>query len=121
MNVRSPIASAVSLLVSCGAAAFAHIGTAAADDSLLRPGSLVISSSTYEAWTGAVATLQVGTPLANTDTATIPAVATNNYVTVWNNDTADASFGVTSPIELTVIEPHTAVSSHRRRCRPARS
>ena len=114
MNVRSPIASAVLLLVSCGAAAFAHIGTAVADDSLLRPGSLVISSSTYEGWTGAVATLQVGTPLANTDTATIAAVSNNNYVTVWNNDTVDASFGVTSPIDLTVIEPHSGRVLDRR-------
>src|ERR1700735_4040176 len=97
MNVRSSIASTVSLLVGCGAAAFAHVGTAAADDSLLQPGSLVISSSTYEGRAGAVASLQVGiTPLANTNTATIPAVSDNNYLTVWNNDTVAASSGVTS-------------------------
>jgi hypothetical protein len=115
MNVRSPIARAVSVLVSCGAAALTHIGTAAADDSLLHPGTLLVSSSTYEGWTGAVATLQVGTPLANTNTATIPAVSNNNYVTVWNNDTVDASFGVTSPIDLTVIEPHSGHVLDRRR------
>ena len=105
--MRSSIASAVSLLVGCGAATFAHVETAAADDSLLQPGSLVISSSNYEGWTGAVASLQVGTPLANTDTATIPAVSDNNYVTVWNNDTVDGSFGVTSPIYLTTVEPNS--------------
>jgi hypothetical protein len=108
MNVRSSIASTVSLLVGCGAAAFAHIGTAAADDSFLQPGSLVISSSTYEGWTGAVASLQAGiTPLPDTNTATIPAVSGNNYVTVWNNDTVDGSFGVTSPIYLTAVDPHS--------------
>ncbi len=107
MNARSSIASAVSLLVGCGAAAFVPVGTAAADDGFLRPGSLIISSSNYEGWTGAVASLAVGAPLANTNTATIPAVADNNYVTVWNNNTVDGSFGVTSPIYLTVVEPHS--------------
>jgi hypothetical protein len=107
MNVRSSIASAVSLLVGGGAAAFVHVSTAAADDSFLQPGSLIISSSNYEARTGAVASLAVGTPLANTNTATIPAVSDNNYVTVWDNDTVDASFGVTSPIFLTAVDPHS--------------
>lgn len=107
MNVRSPIARAVSLLIGCGAAAFVQVDTAAADDSFLKPGSLIISSSNYEGWTGAVASLQVGTPLPNTNTATVPAVSDNNYVTVWNNDSVDGSFGVTSPIYLTAIEPHS--------------
>ncbi len=107
MTVRSSIARSVSLLAGCGAAVFAHVGTAAADDAFLRPGSLVISSSNYEGWTGAVASLAVGTPLANTNTATIPAVSGNNYVTVWNNDTVDGSFGVTSPIYLTSVEPNS--------------
>ena len=30
-----------------------------------------------------------------------------NYVTVWNNASVDGSFGVTSPIELTVINPNS--------------
>jgi hypothetical protein len=115
MNVRSSIASAISLLVGSGAAAFVHVGTAAADDFFqqrggffLQPGSLLISSSNYEGSIGAVASLVVGvTPLANTNTATIPAVSDNNYVTVWNNDTVDASFGVTSPIFLTAVDPHS--------------
>jgi hypothetical protein len=108
MNVRSSIASAISLLVGSGAAAFVHVSTAAADDSFfLRPGSLIISSSNYEGGIGAVASLVVGTPLANTNTATIAAVSDNNYVTVWNNDTVDASFGVTSPIFLTAVDPNS--------------
>src|SRR6202161_1952454 len=106
MNVRSSIASAISLLVGSGAAAFVHVSTAAADDSFfLRPGSLIISSSNYQGGIGALASLVVGTPLANTNTATIAAVSDNNYVTVWNNDTVDASFGVTSPIFLTAVDP----------------
>jgi hypothetical protein len=104
--MNNSIAGAISLLVG-SSAGFVNVGTAAADESFLQPGSLVISSSKYEGWTGAVASLAVGTPLANTDTATTPAVSDNNYVTVWNNDTVDGSFGVTSPIDLTVLEPHT--------------
>src|SRR6202789_160677 len=113
MSVRSSIASAVSLLVGSGAAAFVHVSTAAADDffqqpGFLQPGTLIISSSNYEGGIGAVASLAVGiTPLANTNTATIPAVSDNNYVTVWNNDTVDASFGVTSPIFLTAVDPQS--------------
>jgi hypothetical protein len=107
MNVNSSIASAVSLLVGCGAAAIVPVGIAVAHDSFLEPGSLIISSSNYEGWTGAVASLTVGTPLANTNTSTIPAVSNNNYVTVWNNDTVDGSFGVSSPIYLTAVEPHS--------------
>jgi hypothetical protein len=115
MNMRSSIASTVSLLVGGAAAAFAYVGTATADDSFLQPGSLIISSSNYEGSTGAVASLQVGTPLANTNTATIPAISDNNYVTVWNNVTVDASFGVTSPIYLTVVDPHSGRPLNRLR------
>ncbi len=74
---------------------------------LLVPGSLVISSTTYDRTQGAIASLTVGTPLANIDTATTPAITGHDYVTVWNNETADASFGVTSPIQLTDIDPNT--------------
>src|ERR1700679_618467 len=108
MNVRSSIARAVSLPVGSGPAVFVHVSTAAADDSFLQPGSLIISSSNYEGGTGAVASLAVGiTPLGKTNTPTIPAVSDNNYVTVWNNDTVDASFGVTSPIFLTAVDPNS--------------
>jgi len=97
-----------SLLVGGGAAAFVLAGTAAADDSFLKPGSLIISSSNYDGSIGAVASLVAGvTPLANTNTTTVAALSDSNYVTVWNNDTVDASFGVTSPIFLTAIEPHS--------------
>src|SRR5580704_4375836 len=73
----------------------------------LKRDSLVISSTTYVKDKGAVATLAVGTPLAGTDTATVPAVADNNYVKIWNNAPVDGSFGVTSPIRLTDVEPYS--------------
>ena len=80
---------------------------ARADEEFLRPDTLVISSSAYDSSRGAVASLKVGTVLPNSATATTKAISDNNYVTVWNNDSVDASFGVTSPIRLTVVQPET--------------
>ncbi len=86
----------------------------------LSPSSLVISSSTYSSSQGPVSTLAIGTTLPNkngtfnangtvkTAATTAQAVATGDYVNVWNNDTVDGSFGVTSAIQLTVINPSTA-------------
>ncbi|HEV2703425.1 MAG TPA: hypothetical protein VGV09_17490 [Steroidobacteraceae bacterium] len=113
MTTRSSVARTVAIILTCGASAFAYVGVAAADDSVLRPGSLVISSSVYEGGKGAVASLKVGTPLPNTNTATIAAISDNNYVTVWNNDTVDGSFGVTSPIYLTDVNADTGRAINR--------
>ena len=89
----------------CGVMAIGAASPAAlADESFLPAGSLIISSSTYDGNQGAVASLKVGSALPNTNTATIAAISDNNYVTVWNNDTVDGSFGVTSPIRLTAVE-----------------
>jgi hypothetical protein len=73
---------------------------------LLVHNSLVISSSTYDRTQGAVSSLAIGTTqLAGTATATVSAVASNGYPTVWGNEAVDASFGVTSPIQLTDVNP----------------
>lgn len=90
------------LLLSAVASPVAH-----ADQPFLLPNTLVISSTTYDRTQGAVAGLTVGATLPDTDTATTAAVAGNNYVEVWNNASVDASFGVTSPILLTDVEPHS--------------
>jgi hypothetical protein len=71
----------------------------------LEHDSLVISSSTYDRTRGALALLAVGTTLPNTATATTKAISGNNYVTVWNNASVDGSFGATSPIRLTDVDP----------------
>lgn len=72
----------------------------------IQHGSLIISSSTYDPTQGPLKNLTAGvTTLPNTDTATTKAVSGNNYVTVWNNDTVDGSFGLSSAIRLTVINP----------------
>jgi hypothetical protein len=72
---------------------------------MLAPGSLVISTSTYDRTQGAVASLAVGSKLAGSATATALATTGNNYVTVWNNESADSSFGVTSAIQLLDVDP----------------
>src|SRR5262249_54956427 len=84
------------LLVGFSALAIAvSAGIAHAAKPFLIPNSLVISSSTYDRTQGAVATLTAGTTvLPNSATATTLAVADGNYVTVWNNEGVDASFGV---------------------------
>jgi hypothetical protein len=88
-------------------ALFAAIPVAWGQQPLLLPNSLVISSSTYDRSQGAVASLMVGSKLPDTDKATTKAVSDGDYVTVWNNASVDASFGVTSPITLTVINPNS--------------
>lgn len=99
--------SAISLLGCSTLALCAATPVARADQPLLLPNSLVISSSTYDRTQGAVASLKVGTQLANTATSTTPAIAGNDYVNIWNNASVDGSFGVTAPIELTVINPNS--------------
>src|SRR5579862_5873174 len=73
----------------------------------LIPHSLVISTSTYDNTQGAIASLVVGTTLPDTDSQTTSAIAGNDYVNVWNNDSVDASFGVSSGIQLSDVDPST--------------
>ena len=95
------------LLSACGIVSLTASTHVRAEQPFLLPNSLVISSSTYERTEGAVASLTTGSPLAGSAKATSAAIAGNNYVDVWENETVDASFGVTSPIQLTDIEPHS--------------
>ena len=90
-----------------GCAATTSVTVKCDPGTLLVPGSLVISSSTYDRTQGAIASLTVGTKLASSATATTAATTGNNYVTVWNNEAADASFGVTSAIDLTDVDPNS--------------
>ena len=108
MRKLSKTFTAISL-PGCGTLALcAAIPIARAQQPLLLPDSLVISSSTYDRSQGAVASLTPHvTVLPNTATETTLAVADGNYVDVWNNASVDGSFGVTSPIKLTVINPNS--------------
>src|ERR1700753_3325425 len=106
MRTLDPIPGAATLLIGCTVLCTA--GSVARCDEgfgLLLPDSLVISASSYDRAQGAVASLKVGTTLPNTATATTTAIADNSYVNVWNNESADASFGLTSPIRLLDVDP----------------
>src|ERR1700677_1987344 len=81
----------------------------------LEHDSLIVSSSTYDRSKGAVSTLAIGTTLPDSATTTTQAVASNNYVTVWNNETVDASFGATSPIELSDVDASSGRVLHKTR------
>ncbi len=99
------------LLAGCSVLALgvlAGIAQARDDDNKrfdLEHDALIISSSTYDRTHGAISFLTTGTILPNSATATTQAITGNNYVTVWNNELVDGSFGVTSPIRLTEIDP----------------
>ena len=47
---------------------------------------VVSSSATYDRTQGAIASLTVGSKLADSDSATTTAITGNNYVTTWNNE-----------------------------------
>lgn len=106
-NVLSRATRALTLL-GCGIVALCASGSVVrADQPVLIPNSLVVSSSTYDRSQGAVASLTVGSKLSGSAKATAAAIVGNNYVHVWDNSAVDGSFGVTSPIQLTAIEPHS--------------
>lgn len=74
--------------------------------------SVLVSSSTYDNTQGAIASLAAGsTQLADSATKTTTAVAGNDYVNTWNNESVDASYSVTSPI---TIEDIDGISGHLR-------
>jgi hypothetical protein len=101
------------LLVGCSVLALGlSVGMAQAKVPQIRHNSVVISSSTYDRTQGAISSLTIGTPLANTKSATAAAVAGNNYVSTWNNASVDGSYGVTSPILLTDISAITSFVLH---------
>jgi hypothetical protein len=95
--------SAVALVLAGGLAP----ARAGGPQSVLEPNSLFLSSSTYDRTRGAIASLKVGSTLPNSATKTTKAVAGNNYVTTWKNASVDGSYGITSAIQLTDIDPAT--------------
>ena len=107
-TTRPSVHAALQLAVPSVLLAGAFAGPVArADEPFLLPNSLVISSTTYDRARGSVAKLTVGTTLPGSATATSAAVASNNYVEIWNNESPDASFGVTSAILLRDLEPRS--------------
>jgi hypothetical protein len=104
-NNYSILSTASALVAGCVVTAI-HANTAQAAQPFLLPNSLIISSTTYDNSQGAIASLAVGSRIGTTAAAPV-AVAGNDYVNVWNNDTADGNFGVTTPIVLTAVEPQS--------------
>src|SRR5262249_43667706 len=97
------------------------------DDDHFQPGNLVVSRSVYVGVPGTVTVGETLPPGCVAGTVNIPllppappppnnttpvkvkcakAVADGTYPTVFNNDTADGSFGVTSPIFLDQMTPN---------------
>ena len=99
--VLAPLCGAA--LVAAGAnGAYARAG----DDGgrFFMPGNLVVSRSVY---TGTPGLLQPGVTVLPPGCTSGCATATSDgtYPEVWNNDLADASFGITSPVFLDQITP----------------
>ena len=106
MRVFKPCRSA--LTVGCSALALAVGVNAAHATDYIAGDSLLISTTTYQD-VGAVAGLVAGTsqlPGANAG-ETSTAVSNGNLNTVWNNETGDPSFGVTSAISLSDLNVKT--------------
>lgn len=104
------------MFAGCSIVALGHTANPVeAKEPFLFPGSLVVSTSTYDNSQGAIASLVAGqTQLAGSapnSGASSPtcstASAANDYVNVWKNESPDPSFGVTSEITLTDINPAT--------------
>jgi hypothetical protein len=110
MRVVRRAAKRALLLAGCSALALCATATIVeAKQPFLFPGSLVVSTTTYSNSHGAVASLTANvTQLAGSSGPPVTcsvASAGNDYVNVWNNDITDGSFGVTSEITLTDINP----------------
>ncbi len=100
------------LCASCAAAALLTALASAQAATVIEGNSLIISTSTYDRTQGAIAGLAVGSTLAKSATATTKAVAGNSYVTTWNNESVDASYGVTSQITLQDLDAKTGAVLH---------
>jgi hypothetical protein len=122
MRPRTGIAAFATLMTTAGVlaaaaagATAAHASTTAANGSRpggpafghatrLIPGDLLVSTSYYKNDPNIVAgTTQLPPGCTGANCAT--AIANGNYPYVFNNDTVDASFGVTSPLYLKQITP----------------
>jgi hypothetical protein len=84
-------------------------GVAASAQSVFTAGNLVVSRSVYAGTAGSVT---IGETLPPNCVPSVPngvtcgnAVANGSYPFVFNNDTADGSFGITSPIYLDQLTP----------------
>jgi hypothetical protein len=110
MRPRTGIAAVLAVLSAAGviAATTTAAGASAAKpadlghhDSVIVPGDLLVSESYYQNDPGLVAGATILPPGAGS--AGRAAIASGNYPYVFNNDSVDGSFGVTSPLVLKEI------------------
>jgi hypothetical protein len=104
-RISAPLAAVgvTSLLVAAGP----FSGTAAQADGRpsFLPGNLVVSGSYYNGPASLFTPGVTELPPGCTGSGCTPAIADGSYPGVFNNDTVDASFGVTSPVFLEQITP----------------
>jgi hypothetical protein len=100
--IAAPIVLTVATVIHAGA------------PSPISPGNLLVSRSVYQGIPGPTGTLPVGTPIPPNCTNTqakqslcVHAIKDATYPGVFDNDTVDSSFGVTSPIFLDQLDPGT--------------
>ncbi len=100
---RTALATAVGMavLVGTGGSASAQVHGPGHDrgEDFLRPGNLLVSRTVYEADPGAITPGVTVLPPGCT-TGCVLATSDAGYPGVWNNEAADPSFGVTSPVFL---------------------
>jgi hypothetical protein len=96
------------LTAGCSALALAAAADRARAADFIGGDTLLISTTTYQD-VGAVANLVAGVSQLPGSNAgqTSTAVSNGALNTVWNNETADPSFGVTSAISLSDLNPNT--------------
>ena len=97
--VAAPI-TAVSLVAGTAGGASAHVNSRA----WFQPGNLVVSRSVYTGYPGLLKPGVTELPPGCTS-GCVTATSNGAYPGVWNNDAADGSFGITSPIYLDQLTP----------------
>jgi hypothetical protein len=92
------------LLPSAAVAGLPATASAVVGPDALLPGSLLVSRVVYTGANGLVAGA-TQLPPGCTGSNCVTAIADGSYPNVFNNDTVDASFGVTAPIFLDQLSP----------------
>jgi hypothetical protein len=102
---RFPLLLACTVAASGSLMAAANGGSAHSRDAgYFQPGNLLVSGSVYDNKPGTVAAGVTVLPPGCTSGCAV-ATSDGSYPGVWNNDLADASFGITSPIFIDQITP----------------
>ncbi len=106
-RIAAPLAAAAAAGLLAAAGAFGGPAAHAGIRPWFEPGNLIVSRSVYvgqpSLFTPGVTELPPGCPTSAGGCT--PAVADGTYPGVFNNDSVDGSFGVTSPIFLDQVTP----------------